>query len=201
MTNANQNWESQEVIRVLINDEDAWNTLRNHSADAIEQYVRSGQAPSRLYTQFVRPPRSTFDDVDWDAVSDAMIGDLGDLADVTPDDESDDATDNDPWADMKEQLEWVLPTLPFCVDYNGARYHYQCAELVFGKKKIDRARRRKVVNMHVTYGGDWVAEALEMIEQGEAPHSTCDCCRGSLYDDPWFVVVQNVLPGFEEYAA
>lgn len=67
-----ENWETQEVINWLINDEDAYSALYNKSARYIEQWVKEENAPQGLYESFNIPPQSSFQAVDWDAVEEAL---------------------------------------------------------------------------------------------------------------------------------
>ncbi len=67
-----QTWETQEVIRHLINDEDAYQKTLNRSAGWIKNYVVTyHRAPQDLYDSFNQPPKSKWKDVDWVAVADA----------------------------------------------------------------------------------------------------------------------------------
>jgi hypothetical protein len=66
MTNNSQNWETQEVIRWLINDELCYRETLGQSADFIENYVvRQHSASTGLYESFASDPFSSFDNVDW----------------------------------------------------------------------------------------------------------------------------------------
>lgn len=67
-----ENWETQEVINWLVNDEYSYRALYNKSAGYIEQWVKEENAPSGLYEAFNSPPRSSFQAVDWDAVEEAL---------------------------------------------------------------------------------------------------------------------------------
>lgn len=63
------NWETQEVINHLINDEDAYKATKNKNARWIRQYVVTYHlAPADLYESFSQPPKSRWKDVDWSAV-------------------------------------------------------------------------------------------------------------------------------------
>ena len=70
--NKEENWETQEVINWLINDEYAYTALRNRNARYIEQWVKEENAPPGLYESFNTPPQSSFQAVDWDAVEEAL---------------------------------------------------------------------------------------------------------------------------------
>ena len=70
--NKEENWETQEVINWLINDEYAYTALCNRSARYIEQWVKEENAPQGLYDSFNTPPQSSFQDVDWNAVEEAL---------------------------------------------------------------------------------------------------------------------------------
>lgn len=70
--NKEENWETQEVINWLINDEYAYTALRNRSARYIEQWVKAENAAPGLYEAFNTPPQSSFQSVDWDAVEEAL---------------------------------------------------------------------------------------------------------------------------------
>jgi hypothetical protein len=70
--NKEENWETQEVINWLINDEYAYGALYNKSARYIEQWVKEENAPQGLYEAFNAPPQSSFRDVDWNAVEEAL---------------------------------------------------------------------------------------------------------------------------------
>lgn len=70
-----ETWETEEVIRWLINDEEAYNQLSNASASEIERYVVTDHlAPAGLYDSFNAPPPSTWKSVDWDSVAEALAG-------------------------------------------------------------------------------------------------------------------------------
>lgn len=70
MTNNDENWETQEVIRFLINDDVSYQTLKRMSAEDIHEWVVYELfAPAGLYESFDRYPRSNFEDVDWEAVA------------------------------------------------------------------------------------------------------------------------------------
>ena len=70
MVAESQNWETRETIRWLINDEYSWITLQNCGAATIRKFgVEHEEAPKGLYQQFTRPPASSFDHVDWNAVA------------------------------------------------------------------------------------------------------------------------------------
>ncbi len=66
------NWETQEVINWLTNDEGAYYDCGDESADFIEDYVRKGNAPQGLYESFDRPPQSSFDSVNWESVAESL---------------------------------------------------------------------------------------------------------------------------------
>ena len=51
-----ENWETQEVINWLLNDEYAYTTLRNRTARYIEQWVKEENAPQGLYESYNAPP-------------------------------------------------------------------------------------------------------------------------------------------------
>ena len=58
------NWETQEVINWIINDEGAWRYAPNSSSERLKQWVVDGNAPAGLYESFETPPASSFDTVD-----------------------------------------------------------------------------------------------------------------------------------------
>ena len=66
------NWETDEVITHLINDEDAYADLLGANAETIKTYVNKGNAPAALYDSFEAPPRSSFDEVNWEAVAESL---------------------------------------------------------------------------------------------------------------------------------
>lgn len=67
------NWETQEVINHLINDPgECLNEIMGMSPKEIEQWVKQGNAPDQLYKSFHRSPVSSFNDVDWDEVAEAV---------------------------------------------------------------------------------------------------------------------------------
>ena len=70
--NKEENWETQEVINWLSNDEFSYTALRNRTARYIEQWVKEENAPQGLYDSFNTPPQSSFQDVDWNAVEEAL---------------------------------------------------------------------------------------------------------------------------------
>ena len=70
--NKEETWETQEVINWLINDEFSYTALHNRTAHYIEQWVKEENAPQGLYDSFNTPPQSSFQDVDWNAVEEAL---------------------------------------------------------------------------------------------------------------------------------
>jgi hypothetical protein len=68
------NWETQEVINWLVNDEDAWRNAPDRSASQLKQWVLSGNAPAGLYESFLSPPVSSFENVNWKSVIEALDG-------------------------------------------------------------------------------------------------------------------------------
>ena len=70
----NDNWETQEVINWLVNDEDAWRNAPDTSISGLKQWVLSGNAPAGLYESFQSPPASSFENVDWKSVLEALDG-------------------------------------------------------------------------------------------------------------------------------
>jgi hypothetical protein len=70
--NTEENWETQEVINWLTNDEFSYEALRNRTARYIEQWVKEENAPQGLYESFNSPPQSSFQNVDWNAVEEAL---------------------------------------------------------------------------------------------------------------------------------
>lgn len=68
------NWETQEATNWLANDEDAWRNAPDTSARRLKQWVLDGNAPAGLYEAFNNPPASSFDDVDWKSVLEALDG-------------------------------------------------------------------------------------------------------------------------------
>ncbi len=68
-----ETWETEEVIRWLINDEGAYTRLTNARAREIKRYVVTDhRAPQGLYDAFNTPPRSTWSSVNWNAVAQAL---------------------------------------------------------------------------------------------------------------------------------
>jgi hypothetical protein len=66
-----ENWETQEVINHLINDESAYEATKNKSAGWIRKYVGAYHlAPADLYASFQRE-KAHLKDVDWAAVEEA----------------------------------------------------------------------------------------------------------------------------------
>jgi hypothetical protein len=193
MTNS-QDWETQEVIRHLINDEECYNELIGKSREVIRQWVVGGNAPKALYQKFQQEPVSNFDDVDWNTVAVALQAD-----------------DDDPLVALREQLEENLKRVNttldttldtvFCVDCDGARYHYECAQLVYSRTAVYQAYDGQHDSIHVTHGHEWKYDALEAMVHGETLYDTCDTCSGSLYEPLRFVAIQLPLPGFEAIAA
>ena len=68
------NWETQEVINWLVNDEDAWRSAPDRSSRQLKQWVLDGNAPAGLYEAFKSPPESSFEKVDWKSVLEALDG-------------------------------------------------------------------------------------------------------------------------------
>lgn len=62
-------WETDEVINWLINDEGCYIACSGERATMIERFVRQGYAPPGLYDQLSKADLSR---VDWDAVEDAL---------------------------------------------------------------------------------------------------------------------------------
>ena len=54
------NWETQEVINWLVNDENAWRSAPDTSVSKLKQWVLDGNAPSGLYELFQSPPVNSF---------------------------------------------------------------------------------------------------------------------------------------------
>lgn len=67
-----EKWETEEVIKWLINDENAYTELRGMSASAIKQWVLQENAPAGLYKAFKTPPTSSFNNVDWNEVAESL---------------------------------------------------------------------------------------------------------------------------------
>lgn len=68
-----ENWETQEVIDVLINDPGEYiEQIKGMSPRELEMWVKQGNAPGQLYESFSHPPVSSFQKVDWDAVVDVV---------------------------------------------------------------------------------------------------------------------------------
>ena len=67
-------WETQEVINWLMNDEDAWCSAPDTSVRRLKQWVLDGNAPAGLYEAFESSPKSSFDEVDWKSVLEALDG-------------------------------------------------------------------------------------------------------------------------------
>lgn len=67
-----ENWETQEVIAWLINDEYCYTEALGEDADTIEAFVREGNAPPGLYASLDQE-KSSLDYVDWDAVEQACV--------------------------------------------------------------------------------------------------------------------------------
>ena len=63
------NWETEEVINWLINDEGAYFEVLGREADDIRAWVLAGNAPQGLYDSFLQEPYSSFDDVEWETVA------------------------------------------------------------------------------------------------------------------------------------
>ncbi len=71
-------WQTEEVIRWLTEaDQSELEELIEESGDeaaeAVEEWVRAGNAPKGLYDAFHRPPKSMFDEVDWEEVVERVI--------------------------------------------------------------------------------------------------------------------------------
>ena len=69
-------WQTDEVIRHLAEaDQDEVQEIlqeaRNEAAEALQEWIREGNAPKSLYDaimRFTTDPNHSFDSVDWDAV-------------------------------------------------------------------------------------------------------------------------------------
>jgi hypothetical protein len=82
MVNNQENWETQETIQWLTNDEGVYGELldivanaddQQEAENAVYQYVVREQAgPSGLYENMNRPPKSSWDDVDWASVVESL---------------------------------------------------------------------------------------------------------------------------------
>ena len=68
------NWETQEVINWLSNDEEAWRNAPDTSTRKLKQWVLERNAPAGLYESFESPPASSFENVDWKSVLEALDG-------------------------------------------------------------------------------------------------------------------------------
>jgi hypothetical protein len=66
-------WETGEVIKWLSGSdrEDIYLATLNKTARQLKRFVLDGNAPQGLYDSFNAPPKSSFDDVDWDVVEKA----------------------------------------------------------------------------------------------------------------------------------
>ena len=91
MTNS-ETWETQEVVRWLINDEASYAELQGHvlrnydtedlkdpdtledAADKVQQWGKDENAPPGLYASFLEPPVSSFESVDWAEVVKSIVG-------------------------------------------------------------------------------------------------------------------------------
>jgi hypothetical protein len=72
MSEKETNWETDEVIRWLINDESTLAELQGKRSSTIERWVKAGYAPQGLYDEFNKEPKSSFDDVDWNEVYESI---------------------------------------------------------------------------------------------------------------------------------
>jgi hypothetical protein len=72
-TEEEENWETNEVIKWLSGSdrEDIYLATLNKTARQIKQFVLDDNAPQGLYDSFDSPPKSSFEDVNWNAVEEA----------------------------------------------------------------------------------------------------------------------------------